>query len=72
MSEQATTFEGAMARLDEIVAALGSGRLSLEASLELFAEGARLVRFCNEALGEARLRLEELFPGELPEGEKGL
>ncbi len=61
MKEQ-PTFETAMARLDEIVAGLDSGRLSLEASLGLFAEGAELVRFCNGALEDAKLRLEELFP----------
>ncbi len=61
---QPHTFESAMARLDEIVTGLDSGRLSLEASLGLFAEGAELVRFCNGALNDAKLRLEELFPAE--------
>ncbi len=59
---QTQTFETAMARLDEIVSGLDSGRLSLEQSLGLFAEGAELVRFCNASLEDAKLRLEELFP----------
>lgn len=62
MSRQELTFEQAMARLEEIVAALDSGKLTLNDSLALFSEGAALVKQCNGALEEAKLKLEELFP----------
>ena len=56
------TFERAMARLDEIVAALDAGTLSLDDSLALFTEGAQLVAFCNKSLEGASLTIERLFP----------
>lgn len=64
MSKEQITFEQAMARLEQIVSSLDSGRLSLDASLELFAEGAELIKLCSRSLDEAALRLEELFPQE--------
>ncbi|MDR2909497.1 MAG: exodeoxyribonuclease VII small subunit [Oscillospiraceae bacterium] len=60
------SFELAIKRLDEIVASLDSGVLSLDDSLALFAEGAGLVTFCNKSLEDAKLRLNELFPVEEP------
>ena len=62
MSEK--TFEQAMARLDEIVRALDGGALPLDDSLTLFSEGAALIAFCNKSLEEAKLTLEQLFPGD--------
>ena len=56
------SFEQAMSRLEVIVAQLDGGSLSLDLSLALFSEGAELIRFCNQALEEAKLRMEELFP----------
>lgn len=59
-----TTFEQAMHRLDEVVAALESGDAPLEQSLKLYAEGAELVAFCNSKLEDAKLKMEKLFPKE--------
>lgn len=59
-----TTFEQAMRRLDEVVAALESGEAPLEESLKLYAEGAELVAFCNGKLADAKLKMEKLFPKE--------
>lgn len=59
-----TTFEQAMARLDEIVAALDSGDVSLEQSLKLFGEGAELIGLCSDKLNNAKLTIEKLFPAE--------
>lgn len=56
------TFEQAMARLDEIVAALDGGEATLDASLKLFSEGAELIAFCGGKLDEAKLTMETLFP----------
>lgn len=62
------TFEDAMARLEDIVARLDRSELPLNESLKLFGEGAELVKFCNKSLGDAKLKIETLFP-ELPEVE---
>jgi exodeoxyribonuclease VII small subunit len=65
MSKQAKnnlTFEQAMSRLEAIVAELDGGSLPLDESLALFSEGAELVRFCNQSLEKAKLKLDELFP----------
>lgn len=56
------TFEQALKRLDEIVETLGSGDTTLDASLALYAEGAELLSFCEGKLGDAKLKIETLFP----------
>ena len=53
-------FEDGLKRLEEIVAKLESGNLSLDNSLKLFEEGVKLVRFCNERLAEAQQKVELL------------
>ena len=54
------TFETAMARLEEIVALLEGGKCTLDESLKLFEEGARLTAFCNEALKAAEQKITQL------------
>jgi exodeoxyribonuclease VII small subunit len=54
------TFEQAIARLDEIVALLGDGKTTLSQSLELFADGSRLVEQCTKELEAAKLTIETL------------
>lgn len=51
-----------MARLEEIVAALDSGRCGLDDSLKLFGEGAELLGFCRGKIENAKLTVEKLFP----------
>ena len=46
-------LEEAMARLDEVVAALDSEQTDLERALALYEEGVGLVRVCRERLSEA-------------------
>ena len=63
--DQPLTYEGASARIEEIVRRLDSGEAGLRETLELVAEGRRLVEFCAgelEAVGKGleELRLEEL------------
>jgi exodeoxyribonuclease VII small subunit len=64
-------FEGAIRRLDEIIASLDSGVISLDSSLALFSEGSQLITYCDGVLEDAKVRLEELFPEENlpPKGE---
>lgn len=53
-------FEEAMARLQEIVAKLESGEESLEGSMKLFEEGAKLSALCYDTLNKAEQRITEL------------
>ncbi|MBR2292981.1 MAG: exodeoxyribonuclease VII small subunit [Clostridia bacterium] len=46
-------LEDAMRRLDEVVLALDNDAVELEQGMKLYEEGVRLVRICNEKLGEA-------------------
>jgi exodeoxyribonuclease VII small subunit len=64
MTEQ-PTYEGATARLEEIIRRLDSGEAGLRETLELVKEGRGLVEFCAaelDAVGQGleELRLEEL------------
>lgn len=53
-------FEEAMARLQEVVAKLESGEESLESSMKLFEEGAKLSALCYDTLNKAEQRITEL------------
>ncbi len=57
----AATFEAQLASLERIVRELERGDLPLERSLELFEQGVRLSRECQERLGEAERRIEVLL-----------
>lgn len=54
-------FEAALARLEEIVAALENGSSPLERSLKLFEEGIGLIRACNTRLDEAEQKVKILI-----------
>lgn len=54
------TFEKAMARLEQIVAALESGRCPLDDSMKLFEEGTRLTAYCAKQLQEAEQKIVKL------------
>ena len=54
------TFEAAMNRLDEIVAAMEAGDLPLEQSMKLFEEGTKLTALCSDTLKKAELKITEL------------
>ncbi len=56
----APSYEGASARLDEIVRRLDSGEAGLRETLELCQEGRRLVEFCAGELDAVGRGLEEL------------
>lgn len=55
------TFEGAMARLEEISAQLSQGALSLDESMDLYAEAAKLIVFCKKKLSAAQTKLEKVL-----------
>ena len=54
------SFEEALAKLDEIIARLEAGELTLEESLTLFEEGQMLTGRCVDLLEKAELRVEQL------------
>lgn len=55
------SFESQLAALERIVRELERGDLPLEKSLELFEQGVRLSRNCQERLNEAERRIEILL-----------
>lgn len=59
--EQSKTFEESLEALELIVHQLEDGDLPLEKSLELFEQGIRLSRECQERLGQAERRIEILL-----------
>lgn len=54
------TYEEAVKRLEEIVNKLESGSESLDESMALFEEGARLSAHCYKKLDSAQQRITEL------------
>ena len=59
--EQSRTFETSLEALEQIVRQLEDGDLPLEKSLELFEQGIRLSRECQERLSQAERRIEILL-----------
>ena len=53
-------FESSLEELERIVRELERGDLPLEKSLELFEQGVKLSRACQERLNEAERRIEIL------------
>ena len=62
-SAEAPNFEAQLASLERIVRELERGDLPLEQSLELFEQGVKLSRECQERLNEAERRIEVLLRG---------
>ena len=60
MSKKSSTFETNMQRLEEIVRIMEVGDVSLEESLKLFQEGAKLVEKCTKQLDEAELQIKKI------------
>ncbi|MBR5870828.1 MAG: exodeoxyribonuclease VII small subunit [Clostridia bacterium] len=58
------SFEDALARLNEIVAALENGTAPLDQSLALYEEGIALVRLCTEKLDAAEQQIKVLTRAE--------
>jgi exodeoxyribonuclease VII small subunit len=61
IDEQPRTFESSLEALEQIVHQLEDGDLPLEKSLELFEQGIRLSRECQERLTQAERRIEVLL-----------
>lgn len=68
-AEAAVDYEVAMARLQEVVAALEAGDLPLERSVALYKEGLGLSRACRDRLRTARNEIRLFTEGGLTEFE---
>jgi exodeoxyribonuclease VII small subunit len=53
-------FEEAMKRLEEIVEAMETGDLPLEALLTRFEEGTHMAQVCQAKLAQAELKIQQL------------
>lgn len=60
MTADTVNFEEAMAELETLVAQMEEGDLSLDDSLKAFERGVLLTRQCQQALGQAELRVKTL------------
>jgi len=57
------SFEAALARLEEIVRTLERGEAPLDQSIELYQEGDRLRRHCEDRLKAAQARIDQIAFG---------
>jgi exodeoxyribonuclease VII small subunit len=64
-SDQNPTFESALVELENIVARMEGGQLSLEHSLTAYKRGAELLKFCQEQLADAQQQVRVLEAGTL-------
>ncbi len=53
-------FEAALSKLEGVVEAMEADDLPLETLLAKYEEGAKLVKVCQEKLGEAELKIQQL------------
>lgn len=60
MESNRQNFESSLEELERIVRELERGDLPLEKSLDLFEQGVKLSRACQERLSEAERRIETL------------
>jgi len=61
--EQKLTFEQSVARIGEIVKMLEKGDTPLDKSLEMFEEGAKLIKNCGKMLDSAEQKVVRLQKG---------
>ena len=61
------SFEAALARLEEIVRVLERGEAPLDQSIDLYQEGDRLKRLCEDRLKSAQARIDAIALG--PDGQ---
>ena len=63
MAKSTKTFEQALEELEEIVAKIEAGEVSLEESIEKYAEGIKLVELCRGILDKAEKKIQLLAKG---------
>ncbi len=58
--EEKKTFDESLARLEQLVAEMESGRLGLDELMARFEEGQRLVKDCSAELKAVQQRIEKI------------
>ncbi len=64
MAKAKLTFEQALEKLEEIVSQIEQGKVSLEESIERYAEGIKLIGQCRTILDKAERKIQLLAKGE--------
>ena len=64
-SSKTQSFETALAELEQVVADMESGKLTLEDSLAAYKRGAELLSFCRSRLDDAQQQVRVLEDGAL-------
>ncbi len=59
-SDQTPSFEQAMTELEQLVAKMENGELTLEQSLQAYERGALLVKNCQQALAKVEAQVKVL------------
>ena len=62
--EEELTFESAMEELQNITQSLEKGNLSLTESIDLFEQGTKLIKHCNDCLEKAEAKITVLVKNE--------
>jgi exodeoxyribonuclease VII small subunit len=60
VNEEAVSFEQALQELEDTVARMEAGNLTLTETLDLYERGMLLIRVCGKQLDGAELRITEL------------
>ena len=71
-SQKTLTFELALTELEQVVADMESGKLSLEDSLASYQRGAELLRQCRSRLEDAQQQVRILEDGNLKDLANGV
>jgi exodeoxyribonuclease VII small subunit len=71
MSNQTTSFEEALDRLEKIVSQMESGDMKLEESLKLFEEGIALTKVCHQRLDEVEKKVKQLLKKSSSKSDEG-
>lgn len=64
-AKQPASFEAALHELETIVQSLESGGTTLEASLQAYERGMKLLDHCQDTLGQAEQKIRLLEQGKL-------
>lgn len=70
--DQPTSFESALAELEDVVARMEGGQLPLADALAAYRRGAELLAYCQGALKDAQQQIEVLEKGVLKPFEPGV
>lgn len=54
------SFEQSMRRLEEIAQKLESGQTGLDEAMELYAQAAKQIAFCQKKLSAAQIKMEKI------------